>query len=271
MFAASILQVGKSHRGGIQYLFICLLAASFCFLFVNTGAFVSFSSLLCCEDLDEDVRIGCRIGKMGMMILNKKGCLDVIPGVYSVYYAYAGALCEPAQAVMDMLQNAYEIGMKTGDLSRAAMTSGLLTAKKIKGGVNLVVIKKDIEHHLKLAAQYSQRQLRCNLLMYHEIVLRLIGNDKDESLSCEQDSPAWEETETYHQIFLSFYLGHMERVDYKAKLWEEEEEPILVRFFHYLCCLFNSPYKLYLPLRHQDPQITLESALHLFLFRSGIS
>jgi hypothetical protein len=133
---------------------------------------------------------------------------------------------------MDMLQNAYEIGMKTGDLSRAAMTLGLLTAKKIKGGVNLVVIKKDIEHHLKLAAQHSQEQLRCNLLMYHEIVLRMIGNGRDESLSGEQDSPAWEETEASVKIFLSFYLGHMERVDFKAKLWEEQEKPILVRFFH---------------------------------------
>ena len=103
-----------------------------------------------------------------------------------------------------------------------------------------MVIKKDIEHHLKLAAQYSQRQLRCNLLMYHEIVLRLIGNDKDESLSGQQDSLAWEESEASHQIFLSFYLGHIERVDFKAKLWEEQDKPKLVRCVHLTVLLFQS-------------------------------
>ena len=260
---------GKS-RCGIQHLSICLLSTSFCFLFINAGAFVSFSSLLCCEDLDDNARIGCRIGKIGMMIMSKRDDPDVIPGVYTVYYAYAGALCEPAHAVMDMLQNAYDIGMKAGDLSRAAMTLGLMTAMKITGGVNLVVLKKDIEHHLKLAAQHSQGQLRSNLLMYHEIVQRLIGNDRDESLSGEEDSPAWEESEAILQIFLSFYLGHMERVYFKAKLWEEQGEPMLVRFAHLLFCYFNHPYKAYLPLQHFKTQKPPRRSIYIHFF-SGLA
>eukprot|EP00804_Cyclotella_cryptica_P023793 CCRYP_011177-RA/>CCRYP_011177-RA protein AED:0.01 eAED:0.01 QI:5/1/1/1/1/1/2/430/1361 len=191
------------------------------------GAFVSFSSMLCCEDFGEDARIACRIGKVGMLMLSRKSdAMEELPGVYLTYYAYAGSLIEPIQACEDMLRHAYEIGMQTGNPSKAAFILSTMVAKQIKAGTNLLSLKRDIVNYSKLAGQHAQKQLRCNLLMMNEIVSSLIGNENIERSEDDKDIPAWEECELCLGMMASFYLGHMERVYHKSKLWEEMADSV---------------------------------------------
>ncbi|KAL3791816.1 hypothetical protein HJC23_002447 [Cyclotella cryptica] len=189
------------------------------------GAFVSFSSILCCESFDEDARIACRIGKVGMLMLSRNdSAIEELPGVYLIHYVYAGSLIEPIQACVNMMRHAYEIGMQTGDPSKAAFNLSIMVAKQIKAGTNLLALKRDIGNYSKLATQYAQKQLRCNLLMMNKIVSRLIGDDREECSADEKDIPAWEESEFSLEMMTSFYLGHMERVCHKSKLWEDLDD-----------------------------------------------
>ncbi|KAL7482010.1 hypothetical protein ACHAW6_007699 [Cyclotella cf. meneghiniana] len=188
------------------------------------GAFVSFSVILCCEDLGENARIACRIGKIGVMMLNSNAsAMAELPGVYLTHYVYAGSLVEPIQTCVNLMQRAYEIGMQTGNPSKAAFNLSAAVAKQIKAGTNLLALKIDIANYLQLAGQYAQKQLQCNLLMMKENVSRLIG---DETVQDEKDIPAWEECEFCLEMMTSFYLGHMERVYHKSKLWEELDHSV---------------------------------------------
>jgi len=188
---------------------------------------VSISSMLCCEDFGEDARIACRIGKIGMLMLSRNNsALEELPGVYLTYYAYAGSLIEPIQACENMLRRAYEIGMQTGNPSKAAFILSTMVAKQIKAGTNLLALKRDIVNYSKLAGQHAQKQLRCNLLMMNEIVSSLIGDETVERSPDEKDIPAWEECEFCLEMMASFYLGHMERVYHKSKLWDEMADSV---------------------------------------------
>lgn len=194
---------------------------------VALGAFVSFSSILCCENLDEDARIACRIGKIGILLSRRNNsAIENLPGVYLLHYVYAGSLIEPIQACANMMWQAYEVGMQTGDPSKAAFNLSIMVSKQIKAGNNLLTLKREIANYLKLACQHAQKQLQCNLLMMNKIVSRLIGDEIEEHSLDEQGTTAWEESEFSLEIMTSFYLGHMERVYHKSKLWDALDDSI---------------------------------------------
>jgi len=211
---------------------------------VALGAFVSFSLILCCEDLGENARIACRIGKIGMMMMNSNNsALGELPSVYLIHYVYAGSLIEPIQTCVNLMQHAYEIGMQTGNPSKAAFNLSAVIAKRVKAGTNLLTLKSDIANYLQLAGQYAQKQLQCNLLMMNEKVSRLIGDENEimQVLQEEKDIPAWEECEFCLEMMTSFYLGHMERVYHKSKLWEELDNSVKknVSAFVAHCCTID--------------------------------
>eukprot|EP00804_Cyclotella_cryptica_P017299 CCRYP_019577-RA/>CCRYP_019577-RA protein AED:0.24 eAED:0.25 QI:0/0.5/0/1/1/1/3/0/813 len=198
-----------------------------CPYFMARWAHFSLAHNVSCKytpDLGENARIACRIGKIGIMVLSRNAStMGELPGVYLIHYVHAGSLIEPIQTCVSLMQHAYEIGMQTGNPSKAAFNLSAMVAKQIKAGTNLLALKRDIANYLKLAGQYAQKQLQCNLLMMNAMVLRLIGDEEEivQTLQDEKDIPAWEECEFCLDMMTSFYLGHMERVYHKSKLWEE--------------------------------------------------
>jgi hypothetical protein len=163
-----------------------------------------------------------------MMMNSNNSAMGELPGVYLIHYVYAGSLIEPIQTCVNLMQHAYEIGMQTGNPSKAAFNLSAVIAKRVKAGTNLLTLKSDIANYLQLAGQYAQKQLQCNLLMMNEKVSRLIGDENEiiQVLQEEKDIPAWEECEFCLEMMTSFYVGHMERVYHKSKLWEELDNSV---------------------------------------------
>ncbi|KAL3804173.1 LOW QUALITY PROTEIN: hypothetical protein HJC23_013692 [Cyclotella cryptica] len=149
--------------------------------------------------------------KIGMLMLSRNdSAMEEIPGVYLIHYVYAGSLIEPIQACVNMMRHAYEIGMQTGDPSKAAFNLSIMVAKQIKAGTNLLALKRDIGNYLKLASQHAQRQLRCNLLMMNKVVSSLIG---DGERMCHK-SKLWEDLDDsmkkkvpFRVIYIAFFSG----------------------------------------------------------------
>eukprot|EP00804_Cyclotella_cryptica_P001010 CCRYP_012361-RA/>CCRYP_012361-RA protein AED:0.06 eAED:0.06 QI:298/1/0.66/1/1/1/3/12/1416 len=202
------------------------------------GAFVSFASMLS-RDLGEDARLACRISKAGMMMLsrNDTAMIQQLPIVYTVHYMWVGSLTEPIQSAAAMSQHAYEIGMQTGNLSHAAFSLSIMMARLLYAGTNLLKLKNDLEVHLKSAKQHSQFILLANLVMIHEVVSSLIGDEEAKSfLYPEKVRPTDEDFQFTLEMFSSFYLGHAERVHYKSKLWEKledsEKRKVPLHFIH---------------------------------------
>ncbi|KAL3784136.1 hypothetical protein HJC23_005794 [Cyclotella cryptica] len=207
------------------------------------GAFVSFASMLS-RDLDEDTRLACRISNAGMTMLsrNDSAMIKQLPAVYSVHYMGIGSLTEPIQSVVEMNYHAYEIGMQNGNLSHAAVSLSIMMATSLYAGTSLSKLKNDLEVHLTSANKHSQLNLLANLVIIHEVVSKLIGDEEAKSFpDLEQHPLPNEDLRHSLDMFSSFYLGHAERVHYKSKLWEkiedDEKRKVPIRF---ICTAFLS-------------------------------
>ncbi|KAL7519085.1 hypothetical protein ACHAWX_003883 [Stephanocyclus meneghinianus] len=203
----------------------------------TSGAFVSFASILS-RDLDEDARLACRISKTGMIMLSRNNsAIQQLPGVYAMHYMMVGSLTEPIQSAAAMSHYAYEIGMQTGNLSQAAFCLAIMMARSLYAGTNLLNLKSDLQVHLNSAKQHSQLILFANLVMMHEVVSKLIGDEEAESFQYLEEFPSTDDDfQLTLEIFSSFYLGHTERVHYKSKLWDRledsEKRKVPIRFIY---------------------------------------
>lgn len=189
---------------------------------MTIGAFVSFGSILSQQGLDEDMRLACRVGKLGMIMLNRnEKAIDQVPGVHEVYFTWVGILTEPIQAQIAICQHAHKVGMLSGNLLTSGLILGTIFVRSIYAGINLHDLKKDIEVHLKSAKKRSQQLLQMHLSIEYDVVTRLIGDEKFEcSCKLDSESPVLDVIKFTLEMMASFYQDHLERVLHKSKLWD---------------------------------------------------
>lgn len=191
------------------------------------GVYVTFAVILCKDLSGEDTRVGYRIGKLGLKILHEHPSItSELPMVYLLHFGFVAILFEPIQACVDMHRRAYEIALQIGNTSIAALHKHLSIVRKLHSGVNLLFLKDEIEHDLKMAKHHSLRYLVMKLSIYYETVLTLIG-DKSPSSSLRLDDegperPKFDRESTFLlcRMVTSAYFGYFERVKSMARKWE---------------------------------------------------
>ena len=82
----------------------------------------------------QDDRLGCRIGKLALNLLNQNDSfLNESPTVYAFYYGHIGILFEPIQACVDQHRKAYQLGMQLGNTSISAIHKQYLIIRDRNG------------------------------------------------------------------------------------------------------------------------------------------
>eukprot|EP00804_Cyclotella_cryptica_P019416 CCRYP_006604-RB/>CCRYP_006604-RB protein AED:0.03 eAED:0.03 QI:114/1/1/1/1/1/5/168/1358 len=187
------------------------------------SAFVAFGACLC-NGLTNETFVGYRIGKIGLMILNRSELdMDEASKVYLAYYRELGVLFEPIQACVDMHRRGYEFGMQVGNTSLAGLHLCLAVHREIISGKKLQLLKAEIEFYLKLARQHSLTALKVLMQIYYRNVLTLIG----EQLTCpvqQIQGTQYEEIDCTQEMMSSFFSGHFDRVNYLSKKWEASSD-----------------------------------------------
>ncbi|KAL7520532.1 hypothetical protein ACHAWX_005256 [Stephanocyclus meneghinianus] len=204
-----------------KWLLYCLEKKVICKY--TPGALVSFAAVLCRSDIASEISIGCKVGRIGLKMLHEYDmAIDELPRVHLCYYMFIGIFTEPIQMCADMHLRASELAMNLGNNLMASLNISAMLHRSMYGGRNLETMKMEIASHWILAKQHSLQLLECNLKVYDGVVSSLIGNHTlvTNSVLSDLDVPEYEEISFLYQMFLSLFLGHIERVIFIAKKWE---------------------------------------------------
>lgn len=125
-----------------------------------------------------------------------------------------------------MHRRAYDISMQIGNNSIAALHKQFLTVRQLLAGTNLLDLKEELEHEIKMTDQYySFPVLGMKLKLHYNTVLNLIGDttsklfqesDRDVDTSTYDN----ESTHAFHLMITLTYRGYHSRVVHNVKRWE---------------------------------------------------
>jgi hypothetical protein len=131
---------------------------------------------MCRGENFDDMKVGHRIGKVGLRIMQERNYGSMLPTVYLSYYGLVGCLFEPLQAVIDMHQQAIDVSLNLGNSSIAALHEVFLIVRKKYAGTNLLEIKEIIVRGMHMQNHPgSSAVLRMILHEDYEGVCALIG------------------------------------------------------------------------------------------------
>ncbi|KAL3793699.1 hypothetical protein ACHAWO_000509 [Cyclotella atomus] len=192
-----------------------------------SASYTCFAAILC-QLTDANIRIGKRVGQLGLKLLNQSDSfMSELPLVHMLYYGYVGVLFEPIQSVIQMHYRAGEIGCQIGNLSLTALHKMFHYAREFWAGTNLLKMKTDLERDLK-AEEYNQSFpfLGRKLNLHYQAVMILIWDNHSPDLNDRSDGSLWDNEASclITQMSCLVFLGHFERVHYMGKRWEQKYE-----------------------------------------------
>lgn len=144
-----------------------------------------FGAILCNIMNSQDVRVGYRIGKLALNMVNQNDAfISELPFVYFVYYSNIATIFEPIQACLDQHTKAYELGMQLGKASISALHKQLLRVRELyTGGKNLLELKEEIDIDMKMA----KHDLLPILGMKSQLCYQAVSNLIDGKLTTSKD------------------------------------------------------------------------------------
>jgi hypothetical protein len=121
-----------------------------------------------------------------------------------------------------MHREGYEVAQQVGNNSAAALHKQFCLYKQLYAGSNLIDVKEEIEHEMKMI-EHDHSSPNSGMLgmrykiVYHR-VLTLIGDDQLNSFQ-GIDSSVFDHDVAYvmNQLFTEIYFGHYERANYIAE------------------------------------------------------
>jgi hypothetical protein len=169
----------------------------------------------------QDVRLGYRIGKLALNLLNQNDSfLSESPTVYAFYYGHIGILFEPIQACVDQHIKAYQLGMQLGNTSISAIHKQYLIIRDIYAtGKNLQDVKEEMEFDMMMAKHHGLKILGMKSQLHYEAVLNLI----DGELNLPRDPNRvgiYDGAYILSRMGTLTYLGYFERVKHLVDEWE---------------------------------------------------
>ncbi|KAL7518793.1 hypothetical protein ACHAWX_003598 [Stephanocyclus meneghinianus] len=193
----------------------------------NSKCIVTLAGILC-RDMSQDARIGYKLGKQALSMLDFSFLGDAAY-VFLIFYGFVGELFEPIQACLDMLRRGYEMAMQAGNLSDAAFHKIFMLSQCMKTGMNLLDLKEDIDTELSLSTHRSQTFMVMRLRCYRETILTLIGETSTghSALFSDEDltsKPNLIETQCLDELMCSAYLGSPEQYHCLSKLYVESPQ-----------------------------------------------
>jgi len=191
--------------------------------------FVQYAAIICNFSKSEEVKYiqeACRIGKVGMSLLQRYGSpADIMPKVYFCYYGLVAVYLEPLQVCADNMRKSFEVGMSSGD-STLAVNNTLVSIKlAMSAGENLQSCLAEVDYHLEVMHRFQHKLLLLPLLEYRETIVFLIGapaglngtSANPLELISDTSQTKREQTKFMNKMLQSFWGGHSTRCNYYAK------------------------------------------------------
>eukprot|EP00581_Thalassiosira_minuscula_P014826 CAMPEP_0183723104 /NCGR_PEP_ID=MMETSP0737-20130205/14816_1 /TAXON_ID=385413 /ORGANISM="Thalassiosira miniscula, Strain CCMP1093" /LENGTH=1533 /DNA_ID=CAMNT_0025953355 /DNA_START=8 /DNA_END=4609 /DNA_ORIENTATION=- len=168
----------------------------------------------------DDVKIGYKVGKMALKLLDRFDAIDVVSGVYLCYYGYIAVHIEPFQSCADMLKRGFEAALSTGDTQTALLNSLHYLQKCFVSGGNLSVLKKECDYQMRLVEAHSLPFFKVYTSAWEQTISMIIAREGSSSLTSSDDTSRVEdlsEAKVFHGVLQNFWFGHYDRCMYYAE------------------------------------------------------
>lgn len=122
-----------------------------------------------------------------------------------------------------MHRRAYDVSIQVGNNSIAALHTQFLIVRQLLAGTNLLDLKEELEHAIKMSDQYySFPVLGMKLKFYYSTVLNLIGETTLQEPNRDLNASTYdkESAHAFHLVITMTYLGYYSRAKNTVKRWE---------------------------------------------------
>ena len=123
-----------------------------------------------------------------------------------------------------MHHRGYDIALQMGHISTAALQKQFLIVRQFYAGTNLLDLKEELEHEIKMSEHYcALPMLGMKLHVHYDTVLTLIGEESSHPSNKQERESIYDQEQAYmySRIMSLSYLGYYERVLHMAKQWTQ--------------------------------------------------
>ncbi|MEG4010125.1 AAA family ATPase [Microcoleus sp. Pol11C1] len=187
----------------------------------NTGlsapSYGYFGLILC--GVMVDIETGYQFGQLALSLLNKLNAKDIQARTIFVVNANIRHWREPLQKTLEPLQSAYAIGLETGDLEFAALSTYIYVYHAYLAGNELSVMEREITSYNQALAQVKQiNSLNFNQILHQAILnltqqveqqTKLSGNIYDEQVMLPLHQQANDATAIFYVYFNKLILCYL--------------------------------------------------------------
>ncbi|MDB9515331.1 AAA family ATPase [Kamptonema animale CS-326] len=166
-----------------------------------------------------DIEIGYQFGQLALSLLDKLNAKDIQARTIFVVNANIRHWREPLQKTLEPLQSAYAIGLETGDLEFAALSTYIYVYHAYLAGNELSVTEREITSYNQALAQVKQvNSLNFNQILHQAILnltqqveqpTKLSGNIYDEQMMLPLHQQANDATAIFYIYFNKLILCYL--------------------------------------------------------------
>jgi predicted ATPase/signal transduction histidine kinase/GAF domain-containing protein/tRNA A-37 threonylcarbamoyl transferase component Bud32 len=226
-------------------------------------AYGSYGFILC--GVVGDIKLGHQFGLVALLLLERLDAKEIKAKTVFIVHGLIKHWLEPVQKTLNSLQEAYVLGLSTGDLEYAVYSSLFYCFQAFLAGKELPQLKLEMEAHSEVMLQLGQeRSLSMHKPFYHAIIHLInestnsycfIDAAKKEDIKFINHQNTTERAAVYNtyfvQLMLCYLFGDYIQAIASAELAEKyidssTSSPVISNFYFYdslarLALVINNP------------------------------
>ncbi len=174
------------------------------------------------------IRIGCKIGKVAMSMLDEHFEYSEIKSSVVFVYSMVQQFNSPIQKVAESNAKGFELGIASGETLSACFNADQVIRLSILGGQRLPDLLRETDGYLSIVGHHRNTVSKAYLSTYRQTILTLMGINsgvaiEGEGIEAAEQGYGLRRTLllNFYQAYQSFWLGHNERCHhYFEKMFE---------------------------------------------------
>jgi predicted ATPase/signal transduction histidine kinase/tRNA A-37 threonylcarbamoyl transferase component Bud32 len=184
---------------------------------LSAPSYAYFGLIIC--GVVGDIETGYQFGQLALSLLDRLNAKNIKARTIFIANANIRHWREPVQKTLEPLQSAYAIGLETGDLEFAALSTYIYAYHAYLGGSELLVLEREITSYNAALVQIKQKnalnfnqilhQAILNLIERTEQPSRLVGNVYDEQNMLPMHQQANDASAIFYVYFNKLILCYL--------------------------------------------------------------
>ncbi len=158
---------------------------------ISAFSYADYGLVLC--GIVGDLAAGYQFGQLALTVLDRFQVKAYKCRTYFIVHSYISHWKNSLSSRLPFFQEAYQVGLETGDLESSALNAQMYCAYAYFAGNELTTLATEMETYRQGLLQLKQETALNFQAIYHQAVLNLLGRSVD---VCQLDGEVYQETQT---------------------------------------------------------------------------